>query len=89
MSKQFNGKINVDVRDSTPDWKPYEAPKAPDGAPNGLYIVWDDVGFGAFEIYGGLIKVPNMKRIADRTNLHTVPHNSVMFPYSILLTNGS
>lgn len=66
MTKPFQGKINLDVRDSTPDWGPYEQPKAPDGAPNVLYIVWDDVGFGAFETFGGLIETPNMQRISDQ-----------------------
>ena len=45
MTKPFKGKIDLDVRNSTPDWEPYEEPKAPEGAPNVLYIVWDDVGF--------------------------------------------
>jgi hypothetical protein len=49
MSKQFNGVINEDIRDSVPDWGPYDQPKAPVGAPNVLYIVWDDVGFSALE----------------------------------------
>ena len=47
MSEPFKGVINVDIRDSTPDWAPFEAPKAPDGAPSVVYIVLDDVGFSA------------------------------------------
>ena len=78
MSKNFNGKINIDIRDSVPDWVPYEAPKAPESAPNVLYIVWDDVGFGAFDIYGGLINVPNMKRIADMGLLYTQFHTTAL-----------
>ena len=31
MTKPFKGTINLDVRDSVPDWEPYEQPKAPDG----------------------------------------------------------
>jgi arylsulfatase len=65
MSSQFNGTINLDIRESKPDWAAFEAPKAPPGSPNILYIVWDDVGFGAFESYGGPIQTPNMKKIAD------------------------
>ncbi len=45
MSKPFKGTISIDIRDSTPDWEPFEPPKAPDGAPNVVYIVLDDVGF--------------------------------------------
>ena len=42
MGKPFKGTINVDIRDSVPDWEPFEPPKAPEGAPNVLYIVLDD-----------------------------------------------
>ena len=33
MGEPFKGTINVDIRDSVPDWAPFEPPKAPDGAP--------------------------------------------------------
>jgi len=65
MTKPFEGTINLDVRDSKPDWEPYVQPKAPDGAPNVLFIVWDDTGFGAWEPFGGPIEMPTMKRLAD------------------------
>jgi arylsulfatase len=65
MTKPFKGVINLDVRDSTPDWEPYEQPKAPDGAPNVVFIVWDDTGIGALEPFGGPIEMPTLKRLAD------------------------
>jgi arylsulfatase A-like enzyme len=34
VSEPFKGTINVDIRDSVPDWTPFEPPKAPGGAPN-------------------------------------------------------
>ncbi len=75
MSTPFQGKIALDVRDSTPDWAPYLAPKAPKGSPNVLMIAWDDVGYGAMDVFGGPIKTPTMQRIADRGvrfgNFHT------------------
>ena len=75
MAKPFKGVINVDIRDSVPDWEPYTQPMAPEGAPNVLYIVLDDVGFSAMEPFGGLIETPNINRIAERgltyTNFHT------------------
>jgi arylsulfatase len=64
VAKQFRGVVNVDIRDSVPDWAPYEQPKAPEGAPNVIHIVLDDVGFGALGCYGGLIDTPNLDRIA-------------------------
>jgi arylsulfatase len=75
MAKKFNGVINEDIRDSVPDWGPFEQPKVPEGAPNVLYIVWDDVGFSAFEPFGGPIETPAMQRIAEKglrfTQFHT------------------
>src|SRR3954447_14308507 len=37
MAKPFKGVINVDIRDSVPDWEPYTQPIAPEGSPNVLY----------------------------------------------------
>jgi arylsulfatase len=75
MAKPFKGTIDVDITHSTPDWGPYAQPVAPDGAPNILYMVLDDVGFSAMEPFGGLIRTPNINRIADRglvySNFHT------------------
>jgi arylsulfatase len=65
-SKQFKGKIEVDIRDSTPDWEPYLAPKAVEGAPNVLFLAWDDLGYATMDIYGGPVETPNMGRIAER-----------------------
>ena len=75
MSKEFKGKIELDIRQSTPDWDPYLTPKAPEGSPNVLFIAWDDIGYGTMDIYGGPVETPNMRRIADMgvryANFHT------------------
>lgn len=75
MGVPFKGVINLDITKSTPDWGPYAQPSAPEGAPNVLYIVLDDVGFSAMEPFGGLIQTPNINRIAGNgltyTNFHT------------------
>jgi arylsulfatase A-like enzyme len=75
MPKQFKGVVNVDIRDSVPDWEPFLQPEAPEGAPNVLMIVWDDVGYGAMDVFGGPIETPTMRRIADAglrySNFHT------------------
>ena len=75
MTPEFAGKIELDIRDSTPDWAPYLAPKAPEGAPNVVFIVWDDVGYGTMDCFGGPVHTPTMSRIADRgvrySNFHT------------------
>ena len=66
MAAEFQGKIELDIRDSEPDWGPYAAPTAPDGAPNVLYIVWDDTGIATWDCFGGLVDMPAMSRIAER-----------------------
>jgi arylsulfatase len=96
VAKPFKGTINLDIKDSTPDWEPYAQPMAPDGTPSVLYIVLDDVGFSAMEPFGGLIETPNIKRIADRgliyTNFHTTalcsPTRSCLLTGRNHTTNG-
>ena len=78
MSKPFKGTINVDIRDSVPDWEPFEPPKAPDGAPSVVYIVLDDVGFSAMNCYGGPIETPNIDRIANDGIRYTQWHTTAL-----------
>jgi hypothetical protein len=44
MSKPFTGRIELDIRDSTPDWTAFLVDKALEGAPNGLVALYDDAG---------------------------------------------
>jgi len=78
VSEPFRGTINVDIRDSKPDWAPFEPPKAPDGAPNVVYIVLDDVGFSAMSCYGGPIETPNIDRIAGQGVRFTQWHTTAL-----------
>lgn len=48
---------------------------APPGAPNVLYIVLDDVGFGWADTFGGLVETPNMTRLAQN-GLSYVNHHT-------------
>lgn len=71
----FQGSVSIDIRESTPDWAPYRGATAPPGAPNVLYLLWDDIGIATWDCYGGLVEMPNINRIADRgvrlTQFHT------------------
>jgi arylsulfatase len=78
MSVPFRGVINVDIRDSEPDWAPFEPPKAPPGAPSVLYIVLDDVGFSAMECYGGPVPTPNIDRIVERGVRYSQFHTTAL-----------
>jgi len=89
MGEPFRGTINVDIRDSEPDWTPFEPPKAPPGAPNVLYIVLDDVGFSAMSCYGGPIETPNIDRIAAQGVRYTQFHTTALCsPTRSCLLNG-
>src|SRR5437764_283514 len=48
---------------------------APAGAPNVVWILLDDVGFGAANAFGGLIATPTLDTLANNglryTNFHT------------------
>ena len=78
MSTRFQGRINVDIRDSEPDWSPFEPAKAPDGAPSVVYVVLDDVGFSAMSCYGGPIATPNIDRIAADGVRYTQWHTTAL-----------
>ncbi len=96
MSEPFRGVVNLDIRDSTPDWAPFGQPVAAPGTPNVVYVVLDDVGFGALSCYGGLIDTPNIDRIAAAglryTQWHTTalcsPSRSCMLTGRNHTTNG-
>ncbi len=70
----FQGKIGKTPND-TKESRPQTQSKAPDGAPNVVWILIDDIGFGASSSFGGLIETPNIDRLADNglryTNYHT------------------
>jgi arylsulfatase len=59
----FKGKIGLTPADSVKDFP--KAVTAPEGAPNVLIILTDDVGFGASSAFGGPIPTPTMERIAN------------------------
>ena len=69
----FGGVIKKNALESTPFWQPRIAP--PEGAPNVLLILTDDVGFGAPSTFGGVIPTPALDRIAEMglryTNMHS------------------
>lgn len=63
-SSKFNGVIKTDIRDSKPDWAPFTPKKAPEGAPNFLFVLYDDTGLAAWSPYGGGINMPTMDKLA-------------------------
>jgi arylsulfatase A-like enzyme len=64
MPGPFKGIINLDIRDSKPDWPAFLDEKAPKDAPNVFVVLYDDTGCAAWSPYGGRINMPTMDRLA-------------------------
>src|SRR5262245_30693001 len=69
----FPGVIGRTVGESSPAWPARR--RAKEGAPNVLFIVLDDTGFGQLGCYGSPINTSNINRLAENgpryTNTHT------------------
>ncbi len=69
----FGGVIGRDYTESTSWWP--EPARPPEGAPNVVYIVLDDVGYAQIGCYGSDIETPNIDRLAENglrySNFHT------------------
>ncbi len=59
----FEGKIGTTYKESESDWQ--EPVAAPEGAPNVIVILLDDVGFGQTSTFGGLIPTPKLDQLAS------------------------
>ncbi len=72
-AQPYQGVVGKTLADSK-EWWP-EPVKAPAGAPNVVWILLDDVGFGATSTFGGLINTPTFDALANNglryTNFHT------------------
>ncbi len=64
MAKPFKAVINLDIRDSTPDWGPFLAERAPHDSPNVLVVLVRRHGLAAGSPFGGRIEMPTLQRLA-------------------------
>ena len=82
--KPFKGVIKLDVRDSTADWEPYTPIKAPEGAPNVLFILYDDTGLAAWSPFGGRINMPTLQKLADNGLMYlAMAYDGAVFTHSL------
>jgi arylsulfatase A-like enzyme len=72
----FGGEINLNAAQSKTWWPPRIVP--PEGAPNILLIMTDDVGFGAPSTFGGVIPTPALDRIANMGLRYTQFHSTAL-----------
>jgi arylsulfatase len=72
-AQPYQGVVGRTLAESK-EWWP-EPAKAPAAAPNVVWILLDDVGFGASETFGGLIRTPTFDNLANNglryVNFHT------------------
>jgi arylsulfatase A-like enzyme len=72
-AQPFQGVVGRTLAESK-EWWP-EPVKAPKGAPNVVWILIDDVGYGATSTFGGVISTPTLDSLANNglryTNFHT------------------
>jgi len=76
--KSFKGVIKLDVRDSKSDWGPYTPTKAPKGAPNILFVLYDDTGLAAWSPFGGRINMPTLQKLADNGLMYSQWHTTAL-----------
>ena len=72
-TEQFEGTIGRTVAESTPWWP--DPLRPPDGAPDVIVVVFDDVGFSDFGCFGSNLDTPHLDALAAGglryTNFHT------------------
>jgi arylsulfatase A-like enzyme len=83
----FKGKIGKSLAETQQAWPtPVKAPK---DAPNVIYIIIDDAGYGSSSAFGGLVETPVLNSLANNglryTNFHT---NAICAPTRAALLTG-
>ncbi len=73
QGSDFPGAVGRTVQESSPAWP--QPSRAKEGAPNVMFVVLDDVGYGQLSCFGGLVETPNIDRVAGSglryANMHT------------------
>jgi hypothetical protein len=64
--RRYPGLITYDARDPDSSFAPIAPVRPPEGAPNVLLVLLDDVGFGAGSASGGPCEMPTAERVAGQ-----------------------
>jgi arylsulfatase A-like enzyme len=62
--RPYEGELPLDAKDPEATFPPIEPLRPPDGAPNVLVVLLDDVGFAASSAFGGPCATPTAERLA-------------------------
>jgi arylsulfatase len=86
-TQPYQGVVGRTLAESK-EWWP-DPVKAPAGAPNVIWILLDDVGYGAASTFGGLIATPTFDNLANNGLRYTDFHNcSICAPTRAALLTG-
>ncbi|MGD2048260.1 MAG: arylsulfatase [Chloroflexota bacterium] len=72
----IRGKVALDVRDA--EFPPINPLRPPEGAPNVVIVLIDDMGFGCPSANGGPVNMPAMEKIAERGLQYTRFHTTAL-----------
>ncbi|MFZ0678031.1 arylsulfatase [Candidatus Binatus sp.] len=73
---KYPGKVPLDARDAK--FPPIKLLQPPEGAPNVVVILLDDIGFGAPSTFGGGINMPTMDALAKEGLRYTQFHTAAL-----------
>ncbi|QRO00064.1 arylsulfatase [Archangium violaceum] len=76
--RPYVGPTKYNAADPQPEFPPLLPIRPPEGAPNVIVILIDDVGFGASETFGGPIETPTAKELAAGGIKYTRFHTSAL-----------
>ncbi len=62
--RPYAGLVTYDAKDPATSFPPIEPLRPPEGAPNVLIVLLDDVGFAASSAFGGPVNTPTAERLA-------------------------
>src|SRR3954449_9011208 len=83
------GLTTYDAKDPDTSYPPIEPLLPPEGAPNVLIVLLDDVGFGASSAFGGPCATPNAERLAaDGLKFNRFHTTSLCSPTRAALLSG-
>jgi arylsulfatase A-like enzyme len=75
---QHSGLITYDAKDPDTKFPPIRDVRPPQGSPNVLVILIDDVGYGATSAFGGPCQTPNIEKLAKGGLKYTRFHTTAL-----------
>jgi arylsulfatase A-like enzyme len=74
----YAGFVAYDAKDPDSKFAPIEVLRPPQGGPNVLIVLLDDVGFGASSTFGGPCRTPTAERLAENGLRYTRFHTTAL-----------